>query len=30
MGLMSSRDFNNYLNLFNLMTSLVKPPGLLI
>ncbi|HRS45262.1 MAG TPA: deoxynucleoside kinase, partial [Tenuifilum sp.] len=30
MGLMSTRDFNNYLSLFNLMTSLVKPPDLLI
>lgn len=30
MGLMSSRDFDNYNTLFNLMLSLVKPPDLLI
>lgn len=30
MGLMSTRDFNNYTKLFDLMTSLVKPPDLLI
>jgi len=30
MGLMSSRDFENYTTLFNLMLSLVKPPELLI
>ena len=30
MGLMSSRDFENYNSLFNLMLSLVKPPDLLI
>lgn len=30
MGLMSTRDFNNYLNLFNLMSSLIQPPDLLI
>lgn len=30
MGLMSTRDFNNYLALFNLMTSLIQPPDLLI
>lgn len=30
MGLMSSRDFDNYTSLFNLMLSLVKPPDLLI
>ena len=30
MGLMSSRDFDNYSSLFNLMLSLVKPPDLLI
>ena len=30
MGLMSSRDFENYNALFNLMLSLVKPPELLI
>lgn len=30
MGLMSSRDFENYNSLFNLMLSLVKPPELLI
>lgn len=30
MGLMSSRDFENYSALFNLMLSLVKPPELII
>ena len=30
MGLMSTRDFENYYTLFNLMESLVKPPDLLI
>jgi len=30
MGLMSSRDFNNYFNLFQLMSSLIEPPDLLI
>lgn len=30
MGLMSSRDFENYTSLFNLMLSLVKAPDLLI
>ncbi|PIF05193.1 MAG: deoxynucleoside kinase [Draconibacterium sp.] len=30
MGLMSSRDFNNYKSLFDLMVSLVKPPDLII
>lgn len=30
MGLMSTRDFNNYTNLFNLMSSLIQPPDLLI
>ena len=30
MGLMTSRDFDNYLSLFHLMSSLVKPPELLI
>ena len=30
MGLMSTRDFNNYLSLFNLMCSLIQPPDLLI
>lgn len=30
MGLMSTRDFNNYKTLFDLMVSLVKPPDLLI
>lgn len=30
MGLMESRDFKNYLDLFKLMTSLVQPPNLLI
>jgi len=30
MGLMSTRDFDNYFSLFNLMNSLIKPPELLI
>ena len=30
MGLMSARDFNNYFDLFKLMTSQVKPPDLMI
>ena len=30
MGLMSSRDFENYTDIFNLMMSLVNPPDLLI
>ena len=30
MGLMSTRDFENYFTLFNLMTSLVEPPDLLL
>src|SRR6056297_2144804 len=30
MGLMSTRDFENYFALFNLMASLIKPPDLLI
>ncbi|ASB49115.1 deoxynucleoside kinase [Alkalitalea saponilacus] len=30
MGLMSDRDFNNYLSLFELMTGLIQPPDLLI
>jgi deoxyadenosine/deoxycytidine kinase len=30
MGLMSSRDFDNYYSLFKLMSSLVQPPELLI
>jgi len=30
MGLMTTRDYNNYKNLFNLMTGLIKPPDLLI
>jgi deoxyadenosine/deoxycytidine kinase len=30
MGLMSSRDFDNYSSLFKLMSSLVQPPDLLI
>ena len=30
MGLMSTRDFNIYLSLFNLMCSLIQPPDLLI
>ncbi len=30
MGLMSSRDYANYLNCYKLMTSLISPPDLLI
>ena len=30
MGLMTTRDFENYTSLFNLMLSLVRPPDLLI
>jgi len=30
MGLMSTRDFNNYKSLFDLMVSLVQPPDLII
>lgn len=30
MGLLSTRDYNNYLRVFNLMTSFVKAPDLLI
>lgn len=30
MGLMTSRDFNNYFELFNLMSKLIEPPDLLI
>ncbi|MFA8434174.1 MAG: deoxynucleoside kinase [Marinifilaceae bacterium] len=30
MGLMTSRDFDNYCQLFKLMTSMVQPPDLLI
>jgi deoxyadenosine/deoxycytidine kinase len=30
MGLMSTRDFENYFTLFNLMASLIQPPDLLI
>jgi deoxyadenosine/deoxycytidine kinase len=30
MGLMSTRDFENYFTLFNLITSLIQPPDLLI
>ncbi len=30
MGLMTSRDFNNYFSLFNLMSKLIEPPDLLI
>ena len=30
MGLMSTRDFSNYSNLFALMSSLIQPPDLLI
>ncbi len=30
MGLMSTRDFENYYTLFNLMVSLIEPPDLLV
>ena len=30
MGLMSTRDFENYFTLFNLMSSLIEPPDLII
>ena len=30
MGLMTTRDYNNYLELFNLMASFIKPPDLMI
>jgi len=30
MGLMSTRDFENYFTLFNLISSLIKPPELMI
>jgi deoxyadenosine/deoxycytidine kinase len=30
MGLMSTRDFENYFTLFNLMSSLIEPPDLLL
>ena len=30
MGLMTTRDFNTYLNLFNLMSQFIEPPDLLI
>jgi deoxyadenosine/deoxycytidine kinase len=30
MGLMSTRDFENYRSLFNLMVDLIQPPDLLI
>lgn len=30
MGLLSTRDFNNYSTLFNLMSSLIQPPDLLL
>jgi len=30
MGLMTTRDFNSYLNLFNLMSQFISPPDLLI
>jgi len=30
MGLMDTRDYKNYISLFKLMTSLIKPPDLLI
>ena len=30
MGLMTSRDFNNYINLFEMMSAFIQPPDLLI
>jgi len=30
MGLMTTRDFNNYISLFNLMSTFIQPPDLLI
>ena len=30
MGLMTTRDFDNYIDIFNLMESMVSPPDLLI
>ena len=30
MGLMTTRDFNNYMNLFNLMSTFISPPDLMI
>ena len=30
MGLMTTRDFNNYIELFNLMSTFIQPPDLLI
>jgi len=30
MGLMSARDFENYFSLFNLMSSLIEPPDLIL
>ena len=30
MGLMASRDFENYMSLFNLLTSFIQPPDLVI
>lgn len=30
MGLMTTRDFENYFTLFNMMSSLIKPPDLLL
>ena len=30
MGLMTGRDFNNYISLFNSMTAYIQPPDLLI
>ncbi len=30
MGLMSTRDFENYFSLFNLMSSLIEPPDLIL
>lgn len=30
MGLMTTRDFNNYINLFNLMSNFISPPDLMI
>jgi deoxyadenosine/deoxycytidine kinase len=30
MGLMTTRDFNNYMDLFNLMSNFIQPPDLMI
>lgn len=30
MGLMTTRDYNNYMNLFNLMSTFISPPDLMV